>query len=194
MKIGIDIDNTITSTRDLLMKYCIKYNNEVVKRNLPLNDKGFATFNFFDWTNNEEMDFCTKFLEEVVLNAPIKEEAQETIKKLKENNYIYIITSRKEPYFSEPYKLTKNFLDMNGILYDELIVECEDKFNFCKENNIDIMIDDEPQNINSISKIIPVIVFDGVWNMMCEGNNILRVNNWKQVYKLIKNINDFQNN
>lgn len=85
------------------MEYCIKYNNEVVKRNLPLNDKGFVTYNFFDWSNDEKMDFCAKFLEEVVLKAPIKEKTQEIIKKLKENNYIYIITyiitARKKPHF-----------------------------------------------------------------------------------------------
>ena len=186
MKIGIDIDNTITSTRLILRDYCIRYNNEVVKRNLPINEYGFATFNFFEWTHDEEMDFCSKHLEKAVLSAPIKENAKEVIKKLKEDNYIYIITSRKKPHFSEPYELTKKFLDKNGIVYDELIVGCEDKYNFCLDNNIEIMIDDEPQNINPISKVMPVIVFNGVQNNMCEGNNILKVDNWNEVYEIIK--------
>ena len=37
MKIVIDIDNTITSTRPILREYYIRYNNEVVKRNLQIN-------------------------------------------------------------------------------------------------------------------------------------------------------------
>lgn len=188
MKIGIDIDNTITSTRKLLMEYCIKYNDEVVKRNLPLNKKGFATFNFFEWTTEEEMTFCYRFLEEVVLDAQIKEKAQEVIQKLKKDNYIYIITSRKKPHFSEPYTITKKFLDDNNILYDELVVGCEDKLSFCRENNIDIMIDDEPQNINPISKFIPVIVFDDVQNSQCIGHNIIKVKSWKEVDGIISSL------
>lgn len=34
MKIGIDIDNTITDTLHLLKKYCEEYNSNVVKKNL----------------------------------------------------------------------------------------------------------------------------------------------------------------
>lgn len=188
MKIGIDIDNTITSTRPILREYCIKYNNEVVKRNLSINEYGFATFNFFEWTHDEEMDFCSKYLEKAVLSAPIKDNSKEVIKNLKKYNYIYIITSRKKPYFSEPYKLTKNFLDEKGIIYDELIVGCEDKYSFCLENDIDVMIDDEPQNINPISEVMPVIVFESVQNSMCEGKNILKVNNWNEVYNIIQEL------
>ena len=58
---------------------------------------------------------------------------------------------------------------------------------FAKKNKIDVMIDDEPQNINSISKMIPVIVFSGVQNQMCKGNNIIRVNSWNEVYEYFKN-------
>ena len=37
MKIGIDIDNTITDTLPLLKKYCEEYNSNVVKKNLKIN-------------------------------------------------------------------------------------------------------------------------------------------------------------
>ena len=83
--------------------------------------------------------------------------------------------------------MTKKFLDENNILYDELIVGCDNKYDFCRENKIDVMIDDEPQNINSISKMIPVIVFSGVQNQMCNGNNIIRVNSWNEVYEYFEN-------
>ena len=36
MKIGIDIDNTITDTLPLLKTYCEEYNRNVVKRNLEI--------------------------------------------------------------------------------------------------------------------------------------------------------------
>lgn len=49
------------------------------------------------------------------------------------------------------------------------------------------MIDDEPQNITAISKTIPVIVFEGIQNIKCNGHNILKVNHWDESYDIIKN-------
>ena len=49
------------------------------------------------------------------------------------------------------------------------------------------MIDDEPQNITAISKTIPVIVFEGIQNIKCNGHNILKVNHWDESYNIIKN-------
>lgn len=189
MKIGIDIDNTITDTLPILKRYCKKYNEEVVKRNLLMNEEGFSTFNLYDWTEEENLDFCSKYLEEVVLQAKVKENAKEVIQRLREEgNTIYIITARIKPHFKEPYETTQKFLQKNGIEYDELLVGSTNKKQFCIENNIDVMIDDEPQNINQISPLLPVIVFKAVHNEECEGNNIIKVDTWNEVYDIIKKI------
>ena len=187
MIIGIDIDNTITDTLPILKQYCKRYNEEVLKRDEPINEGGFSTFNLYNWTKEENIDFCVRHLEEVVLQAKIKENAQEVIKKLKEEgNIIYIITARKKPEFNEPYKITERFLQDNGIVYDELVVGKAEKKQTCIDNKIDIMIDDEPQNINEISESIPVIAFDEIYNKTCFGKNVIKVNNWKQIYNIIK--------
>lgn len=189
MKIGIDIDNTITNTLPILKQYCKKYNEEIVKRNLPMNEKGFATINLYDWTKEEESDFCLKYLEKAVLQAPVKENAKEIIKKLKEeDNTIYIITARTKHHFKSPYETTEKYLKEKGIIYDELIVGATDKKKVCMEKNVDILIDDEPQNINQISPLLPVIVFKAVHNEECEGNNIIKVDTWNEVYDIIKKI------
>ena len=107
-----------------------------------------------------------------------------TIEKIKsEGNEIHIITARSEPTVIEPYNITKDFLDENNIAYDKIVVNCKDKYTYCKENDIDIMIDDEPRNINSISEIMPVIAFEGIHNEECVGTNIIKVNTWDEVYE-----------
>lgn len=189
MKIGIDVDNTITNTMPILKAYCKKYNDEEVKRNLKMNQKGYNTVNLYNWTPEEIKEFCSKYLEEVVSQAEIKENAKEIIEKLKnEGNEIYIITARSQPKFKNPYNLTKDFLDKNNIVYDKIVVNCEDKYTYCKENGIEIMIDDEPRNINSISEIIPVIAFEEIHNEECVGKNIIKVNTWNEVYEEYKKI------
>ena len=189
MRIGIDIDNTITDTLPVLKQYCKKYNDEVVKRNLPMNEKGFATTNLYDWTEEEEGGFCRKYLEEAVMKATIKQNADKIIRKLKEEgNTIYIITARLKHHFREPYKITEKFLRENGIVYDELMVGITNKKQCCIDKNIDIMLDDEPQNISTISQTIPVIVFEAIHNEECNGNNIIKVKNWNEAYEIIKEI------
>ena len=119
----------------------------------------------FDWTPEENLVFSNKYLREIVMQAPIKQNAKEIIEKIKnEGNEIYIITARSEPRFIDPYGATKEQLDKNGIPYDKIIVNCAEKYDYCKENKIELMLDDEPENVNLISKIIPVIAFKESYN------------------------------
>lgn len=186
MKIGIDVDNTIIDTLPVLKEYCREYNEKVVKRNLKMNEKGFAVANLYEWTEEEKIDFLIKYIDEVRGQAKIKQNAQNIIKKLKqEGNIIYIITARKQIGDRNPYEATQKFLQDNNFEYDELIVQ-KDKKQFCIDNNIDILIDDEPQNIDSVSKVIPVIVFEAIHNEECNGTNIIKVNTWDEVYNIIK--------
>lgn len=187
MKIGIDIDNTITDTLPVLKEYCKRYNDTVVKRNLQMHEDGVASYNLYDWTQEENMDFCIRYLEEVVLQAEVKESAREIIERLKnEGHNINIISSRAVPMFKTPYETTEKFLREKGIVYDKLLVGRIEKKSSCIENELDVLIEDEPQYITQMSEFMPVIVFDAVYNKQCIGNNIIRVYDWNDVYSNIK--------
>ncbi|MCI8352679.1 MAG: hypothetical protein HFJ58_03610 [Clostridia bacterium] len=187
MRIGIDVDNTITDTLPAFKKYCKKYNEEVVKRNIKMNEYGFAMTNLYDWTEEEKRDCYLKYIDKAREEGILKPKAKEIIEKLKaENNSIYIITARKHGVL-DPYETTKKYLEKNGIIYDNLAIQ-KDKKQYCIDNNIDILIDDEPQNINEVSKIIPVIVFEWKHNEQCDGNNIIKVKSWDETYNVIKEI------
>lgn len=190
MKIGIDIDNTITNTLPILKQYCKKYNEEIVKRNLRMHEDGVASYNLYDWTKEENADFCEKYLEEVVLQATVKENAKEVIQKLKQEGHIInIMSSRIKPMFKTPYETTEKFLKEKGIVYDTLMVGSLNKQQLCIDNEIDIMIEDEPQYILPISERIPVLVLEAIFNKECRGKNIIKVNNWNEVYEIIQQIN-----
>ncbi len=47
------------------------------------------------------------------------------------------------------------------------------------------MIEDKKTNVDMISKIIPVFVFDAPYNQTCSGTNVIRVYSWYQVYQEI---------
>lgn len=187
MRIGIDIDNTITNTLPILKEYCRRYNDTVVKRNLKMHEDGVASYNLYDWTPEENQDFCNKYLEEVVLQAEPKENAREIIQELKKAGHdIYIISSRAVPEFKTPYETTEKFLKEKGIVYDKLLVGKIEKKSSCIENDIEVLIDDEPQHIMQMSEFIPVLVFDGIYNRQCVGDNIIRVYDWVDIAQTIE--------
>ena len=78
--------------------------------------------------------------------------------------------------------IVKNWLKQNDIHYDKIIFAPEDKLEICKENEIDIMIEDKVENINNISKEIPVVCFNASYNKSCTSDNIYRVYSWYDVY------------
>ena len=52
------------------------------------------------------------------------------------------------------------------------------------------MIEDKPENVDKISKDIPVICFNVEYNKKCEGKNIYRAYSWYDVYNKIKEISN----
>ena len=84
--------------------------------------------------------------------------------------------------------IVKNWLTENNIKYDKIIFSPEDKYEICKENNIGLMIEDKVENINNISKMIPVICFNASYNKGCKGKNIFRAYTWYDIYYQIINL------
>ena len=81
-------------------------------------------------------------------------------------------------------------LKRNKIEYDKIIFSREDKLDISLENNIELMIEDKPANINKISGKIPVICFHAGYNKNCDGSNIIRCYSWYDIYiKIYKLLN-----
>jgi len=90
--------------------------------------------------------------------------------------------------------IVRNWLWRNGIRHNE-VVFCDNdvpdsKRTACLEKSIDVMIDDEPVNIEAIAPIANVICFDTSYNRECAGMNILRAHDWDEVYSLIKELEE----
>ena len=73
------------------------------------------------------------------------------------------------------------WLNKNNINYNKLIIS-KNKLEICKKYDIKIMIEDKTENINSISKELPVICFDENHNKHLNGKTIYRAYSWYYVY------------
>ncbi len=192
MRIGIDIDGVLTDFEkwqlDVGSKFFLKYNKNIV---VP---GGYDSDVVFNVTKKMDSEFWNEYLYDYAQNEPARKFSNEVIDKLRKKGYeIYIITARyltdkNNDLGKEMRKIVKDWLKNNKINYDKIIFSPEDKLEICKENNIDIMIEDKVENINNISKIIPVICFNAGYNKMCSGKNIFRAYTWYDVYYQITNI------
>lgn len=194
MKIGIDIDGVLNSQYNFSLEYGSKFCNEIKKYKIE-NINALNTTDIFLWEKEIAHQFWNKYREELVINLPAQNFASEVIQKLKkENNKIYIITARKNYDEWFPTKLqskiediTKCWLKENHILYDEIYFDVKDKGAFCRENQIDVMIDDDPFNIRKLIGNTNVIIFDYPYNRSEDFKNILRAYSWYDIYNKIKN-------
>ena len=193
MKIGIDIDDTITDIQEKLKEAAYEYAVRLGKQintDVEIEDSrndGNEYQKIYKFTYAELKYFLGTIQEEITNNATPRENAVNVIRKLKEEqNEIYIITARDEEFHDDPYMLSKNWLDRNQIVYDKLIVNARNKDIVCKEENIDIFIDDQLGNCQKVANAgIKTIRFTEDKEMH---DNIVNISNWSEVYKYIKNM------
>ena len=195
MNIGIDIDGVLTDMEREVTDYATKM---CVEEGLPIKvdvSKYYET-DTFDWTQEQSDRFWNKYLVPYVVESNARKYSKEIIEKLRsEGNKIYIITARDESgmpeeYYGKMQKLTKEWLKKYEIRYDELIfAKDKEKLQKCIENNVDVMIEDSPGNIQNISTKIKVIKFDCQYNKQIYGKNIITAYSWYHIYDIIKKIN-----
>ena len=119
MVIGIDMDDTICSTNELIIVEADKYDKEVLGGTGVKDVKAYEFNDMLGWEPEMKGQFFHDRLEYIMGNAEIKEGARDVINRLHDaGNKIIIITFRKAKYLTDPYKLTKDWLDRNGVKYD----------------------------------------------------------------------------
>lgn len=196
MRIGIDIDGVLTDIEQWQLDYGSKFYFEKYGKEIQ-NHEGYETTEIFKVDSKLDDEFWAEYFKDYSINVDVRNLASEVIKKLKKDgNEIYIITARGSflsysaniMLFEENKKIVLEWLRKNEIEYDKIIFSPEDKFSICLENNIDVMIEDKPANINKISIRIPVICFHAGYNRNCKGNNIFRCYSWYDIYSKISSI------
>ncbi len=192
MNIGIDIDDTIANTYDVLFKYVQEYTiHDIVtdreKTNRDMIAQMYRT-NFRNGDKKQDKEFFNRYYEKTVLKVKPKINAIENIKKLKEEgNQIYLITARFPSEKFNIEELTKGWLKKYDIPYDKLILNSENKVITAKEHCIDIFVDDNIKNCTEMAKVgIKTYIMDTIVNKDFIDENIERVYSWSQLYQKIE--------
>jgi uncharacterized HAD superfamily protein len=187
MKIGIDIDYTLTNIDEMTIVYGQIFAREFLEKDNLIDPIGYNIYEKFDWNDEQYRLFWKKYGEKMV-NVPPRPFSAEIIKKLKkEGHTIYILTSRNSIDFKDPYDFSKKWLDKYNILYDDLIVGLENKDEICEKLGIDIFVDDSIKYCSSVSNLgIKTYLFYNIYNRNMKNDKIEMVYSWIELYDKIQ--------
>lgn len=178
MKIGIDLDDTICRTTEMVQNRLETYAKE--KHLDPL-----------DIMNDDNLKntFFNIYIADIYSNAEVKSNVTSVLKRLRhKGNQIYIITARGSAYQTDEdvNKITADWLKANKIEVDKIITSVygERKAIACKKLGIDLMIDDDPYNYRKIISVgINCLLFDDRERFDLKNNY---VTNWLDIEKYIE--------
>ena len=170
MIIGIDIDDTLTDSKQEIVKAWKEYHS--------LYDLGSyteevpSTINT-GWDDIYIRQFWDLYRTKIAASAMAKKDAAEALYKLKLNGHVLkIVTARPEDQRLVTLKSLKSQL----LTYDELILKARYKGETCKKHGIELLVDDTQVNLDDASKY-------GINTYLFKEDD-----NWKDVYKKILDI------
>lgn len=198
MVIGVDVDGVLVDTETYQIRTGTEYFKNKYNKNV-INPKGYDIEDIFACNHSEREKFWFRYIWAYCLSEPVMPFAVDSIKKLHNDGYsIVIITSRahtsEKNFLGALFrKMLLYWLKKNNVYYDKIIYCSEknshdDKLKVCINEKIDVMIDDKPENLIALSDKIKVICYPAVWNEKLQNDNIIRVKDWKEIYKVISSM------
>ncbi len=200
MRIGIDIDDTLSESFELIFPFSQKFdieelgNSGKVQNYGKTEDHNYIENMYSHWTEEQTNLYWEKIFIQAVTEARPKPYASEVIQKLKEEgNQIVIITSRYEvlPNDNTIETKSKEWLTKNGIPYDDFVLNAKDKLIAAQNKNIDLFIDDSIQHCRRVNGGgIKTLLITTNANQGVEVPELERVYSWIQIYESYKQMRD----
>ena len=184
IKIGIDIDDTISNTNQFLIDMAFKYDKLIGGKGFK--DKDAYNFTDMFYWNDDKKKGYFKYLKEneLLLKVQLRQDFKDVLKELNKVALIYFISARSQKSFKNPFNQTKKWLKENNVDYEQLYVDVLSKGEKAEELNIDLFIDDFASNCEDvINHGIDTLLMTSNYN---KESKLKRVDNWYQILEYIR--------
>ena len=190
MKIGIDIDGVILDYERVLRTYGDLYDFIELKKDGIVNRNEHYLRNRYNWTEEERMNFISKYFLELSKQTSLIPGAKDVIHMLQKEGNELIVISARGGTVKEMKDVAMKKLQEEGISFDKYYWKQDDKLETAKNENIDIMIDDSYDVCKKLSENqIKMIYFrDKDMKEIKENEYVKEVSNWGEIYRYIKSI------
>ena len=201
MNIGIDIDDTIANTFEVMFAYSQKYTAEDLKRSDKIIELEDIKTHFYcqamhSWSKEEEIEFFKKYYEKILIETKPFTCSIETLEELRKLGHkIILITARFEVSSFDVKELTIKWLKKYNVPYDKLIINASTKVEAVLKNSIDIFVDDSYKNCKEVSDAgIKSLIMDTKCNRGIKDEKIERVYSWPHIKQIIDREYGLKNN
>lgn len=186
MNIAIDFDGVIldSETQIAFLADCYSY-FELGKKKVRNDD--VSPDKCYNWTREEIDHFYNNEFHEATRRAGFVVGAKEMLEKLKADGHKLFIVSKRGFYSKEELVYSEPKLKEFGFDFDGIFFGIDNKVEKCKEIDADIMIEDNPENIEPfLNTNIKIIHLRAKNIYQIKHKNVTEVSNWLEIYKTIK--------
>ena len=188
MKIGIDLDGVVIDSETTFRTYEEIFDTDILKGNNLVNREEPKFQGRYNWTSEQEQEFIDKYFLTISKESNLMSGFTRVYKLLKEQGHEFVVITARGGFIKEMKDDAIRLLDENNIQFDKYHWHIDDKLEICKNENVDIMIDDDWRIIKKLSENgVKTLYFRDTNLMRLEENEYVKeVNNWGDIYRTIK--------
>jgi len=188
VKIGIDLDGVVIDSETTFRTYEEIFDIDILKGNNLINKKEPKFQARYNWTNEQEKEFIEKYFMTVSKESNLMSGFVGIYNLLKEQGHEFVVITARGGFIKEMKDDAIRLLEENNIKFDKYYWNVEDKLEICKNEKVDIMIDDDWKIIKRLAdNEVKTLYFRDTNLMKLEENQYIKeVNNWGEIYRYIK--------
>ena len=188
MKIGIDLDGVVIDSETTFRTYEEIFDIDILKGNNLINKKEPKFQARYNWTNEQEKEFIEKYFMTVSKESNLMSGFVGIYNLLKEQGHEFVVITARGGFIKEMKDDAIRLLEENNIKFDKYYWNVEDKLEICKNEKVDIMIDDDWKIIKKLAdNEVKTLYFRDTNLMKLEENEYIKeVNNWGDIYRYIR--------
>mgnify|MGYP000770708330 FL=1 len=188
MKIGIDLDGVVIDSETTFRTYEEIFDIDVLKGNHLINKEEPKFQARYNWTNEQEKEFIEKYFLIVSKESNLMSGFIGIYNLLKEQGHEFVVITARGGFVKEMKDDAIRLLEEKNIKFDKYYWNVDDKLEICKNEKVDIMIDDDWKNIKRLAdNEVKTLYFRDTNLMKLEENKYIKeVNNWGEIYRYIK--------
>ncbi len=191
MKIGIDLDGVVIDSETTFRTYEEIFDIDTVKGNNLINREEPKFQARYNWTEEQKQEFIEKYFLTVSKESNLMSGFIGVYNLLKKQGHEFVVITARGGFVKEMKDDAIRLLEENNITFDKYYWKIDDKLEVCKNENVDIMIDDDWRIIKNLAdNNIKTIYFRDTNLVKLEENKYIKeVNNWGDIYRIIKELN-----
>lgn len=186
MKIGVDIDGVLIDFEERLRVRASLFDFNELKNDKILKDCYWVQ-DRYGWGEKEWGAFSEKYLVQLTKESHFKPCAVEVLNMLKKEGHELVVISTRGTEYEEMVTVVQNMINNHDLHFDKIYWKLSNKIETCKNEKVDIMIDDNPTICENLSKEgIKTLYFRNIYGDKLKENEFLEeVHDWGEIYRKI---------